>query len=78
MQVLDKGSVSGSPYTAVVGSDSWAIALTAEELQSFVQARNAAVVAREDERACRPSWRADRMFLMCVSVLMVSCPPSEV
>ena len=39
MQVLDKGSVSGSPYTAVVGSDSWAIALTAEELQSFVQAQ---------------------------------------
>ena len=45
LQVLDKGPVSGSPYTAVVGSDSWAIALTAEELQSFVQARGATVIA---------------------------------
>ena len=39
LQVLDKSSASGSPYKAVVGSDSWAIALTVEELQSFVQAR---------------------------------------
>ena len=40
MQVLDRSSTSSSPYKAVVGSDSWAIALTVEELQSFVQARH--------------------------------------
>ena len=39
-QVLDNSNSSGSPYKAVVGSDSWAIALTVEELQSFVQARS--------------------------------------
>ena len=35
--VLDKSGGSGSPYTALVGSDTWAIALTHDELVNFVQ-----------------------------------------
>lgn len=37
--VLDKSGSSGSPFNALIGSDTWAIAVTRAELVDFIQVR---------------------------------------